>query len=110
MQPWRKTTRVFILAAALATLGWVFHATASPAADTGGDRWKIRTELQLTEDFYHALRSEGSKTYATGSSDEYLRQIAVSTRFMVETNLRLLQQQKRIIQLLEDLKAQPAKP
>jgi hypothetical protein len=63
--------------------------------------------LQLTEDFYRALRSEGTKTYATGSSDEYLRQIAVSTRFMVETNLQLLQQQKRIIQLLEALQKQP---
>lgn len=75
--------------------------------ETTGDRWKTKTELQLTEDFYRALRSEGTKTYATGSSDEYLRQIAVSTRFMVETNLQLLQQQKRIIQLLEALQKQP---
>jgi len=86
------------------------NAAASPAAETAGDRWKTKTELQLTEDFYRALRSEGVKTYATGSSDEHLRQIAVSTRFMVETNLRLIEQQKRIIQLLEELNAQQAKP
>jgi hypothetical protein len=110
MQPRRKTPRGFIGTAALAALGWVLLTAAGPAAGTAGDRWKSRTELQLTEDFYQALRSEGARTYATGSSDEYLRQIAVSTRFMVETNLKLLQQQKRIIQLLEDLKKQPATP
>ena len=110
MQPWRKTTRGLILAAALATLGWAFLGTSSPAAETAGNGRKFRTELQLTEDFYRALRSEGDRTLATGSSDEYLRQIAVSTRFMVETNLQLLQQQKRIIQLLEELKTRPAKP
>ena len=109
MQPRLKATRGFIGTAALAALGWVLLATASPAAETAGERWKSRTELQLTEDFYQALRSEGAKTYATGSSDEYLRQIAVSTRFMVETNLKLLQQQKRIIQLLEALQPQPVK-
>ena len=107
MQPWRKTTHGLILATALATLAWFFLPTTGPAAETAGDRWKTRTELQLTEEFYKTLRSEGAKTYATGTSDEYLRQIAVSTRFMVETNLRLLQQQERIIQLLEALQNQP---
>ena len=110
MQPWRKTTHGLILATALATLAWFFLPTTGPAAETAGDRWKSRTELKLTEDFYHALRSEGAKTLTTGSSDEYLRQIAVSTRFMVETNLRLLQQQERIIQLLEALQKPPTKP
>lgn len=109
MQRWRKTMRGFILAAALVTLEWAFLGSACPAAETSGDRWKTRTELQLTEDFYHALRSEGAKTYTTDLSDEYLRQIAVSTRFMVESNLKILQQQNRIIQLLEALQKQPTK-
>jgi pyruvate-formate lyase len=55
----------------------------------------------LTEDFYRALRNEGTKTYTTGGQDEYLRQIAVSTKFMVETNLRIIEQQARMIELLE---------
>jgi hypothetical protein len=109
MQPWRMTTRGIIWAAVLATLGWIFLVAASPAAETAGHRWKTKTELQLTEEFYNALRSEDTRTYATGPSDEYLRQIAVSTRFMVETNLQLLQQQKRIIQLLAALQKQPTK-
>ena len=110
MQRRRKIRPRFIWVGAMATLGWMILGSASPAAETAGDRWKSRTELKLTEDFYHALRSEGAKTLTTGSSDEYLRQIAVSTRFMVETNLRLLQQQERIIQLLEALQKPPTKP
>jgi hypothetical protein len=109
MLQWQKTPRVFILTATLVALGWAFLDTACPSAETSGNRWKNRTELQLTEDFYHALRSEGAKTYTTDLSDEYLRQIAVSTRFMVETNLKILQQQNRIIQLLEALQKQPEK-
>jgi hypothetical protein len=107
MQRRRKIRPRFIWVGAMATLGWMILGSASPAAETAGDRWKTRTELQLTEEFYKTLRSEGAKTYATGTSDEYLRQIAVSTRFMVETNLKILQRQERIIQLLEALQKQP---
>jgi hypothetical protein len=110
MQPWLKTKRGLIWNNTLATLGWIILGVAAPAAATAADRTTTKTELHLTEDFYRALRSEGAKTYATGSSDEHLRQIAVSTRFMVETNLQLIEQQNRIIQLLEELKALQAKP
>ena len=60
--------------------------------------------IDLTRDFYEALREEsrnGEKVYSNSMSDEYLRQISVSTRFMVETNLRILRQQEKMIQLLE---------
>ena len=61
--------------------------------------------INLTEDFYRALREEesGTSTYSTKQSDEYLRQIAVSAKFMVESNLQILKQQDQIIQLLESL-------
>ena len=65
--------------------------------------------LKLTEDFYRALREEsdsGSRRYSTDRSNHYLREIAVSTRFMVETNLQILKQQESIIRLLEVLKSQ----
>jgi hypothetical protein len=69
--------------------------------------------LDISEAFYRALETTagGEKVYGTGSAmaDEYLRQIAVSTRFMVETNLQLLRQQERIIQLLEGRPATGAK-
>ncbi len=60
-------------------------------------------EVELTESFYKALRAEDGKTYSTNKSEEYLRQIAVSTRYAVESNLKIIQQQERIIELLERL-------
>lgn len=66
---------------------------------------KVRhIEVELTESFYRALRAEGdNKTYRTDTSEEYLRQIAVSSRFTVESNLKIIKQQERIIELLEAL-------
>jgi hypothetical protein len=60
--------------------------------------------VDLTEEFYRALRSEddgGSTTLSTDMSREYLHQIAIATRYTVETNIELLKQQARIIELLE---------
>ena len=37
------------------------------------------------------------------SDKEYLRQIAVSTRYMVESNLKIIKQQERMIKLLEKM-------
>jgi hypothetical protein len=70
--------------------------------------------LDISEAFYRALeaRDRDEKVYGTETTamaDEYLRQIAVSTRYMVETNLQLLRQQERIIQLLEGRPAPAAK-
>jgi hypothetical protein len=60
--------------------------------------------VDLTSDFYRALREEGSgnsKTYSNDMSLTYLKEISISTRFMVETNLQVLKNQERIIQMLE---------
>jgi hypothetical protein len=62
--------------------------------------------IDLTREFYEALKSEGQRdvtTYTDDPSTEYLKQISISTRFMVETNLQILKQQERIIQLLDCL-------
>ena len=72
------------------------------AADEPG----TRIEVELTESFYRALRAEGNKTYSTDKSEEYLRQIAVSARYAVESNLEIVRQQERIIELLEKLNQQ----
>ena len=62
--------------------------------------------VNLTKDFYQELEKPeaGERVYGTHQSDEYLRQIAVSTKYMVETNLRLINQQEKIIELLEAIK------
>jgi hypothetical protein len=60
--------------------------------------------LKLTKEFYEALKAEGEegvKVYSNDPSKEYLRQIAVASRYMVETNLQMLKNQERIIKLLE---------
>lgn len=75
--------------------------TAIPA--TAADDRPARIEVELTESFYRALQAEGSKTYSTDKSEAYLRQIAVSARYAVESNLKIIQQQDRIIELLEKL-------
>ena len=58
----------------------------------------------MTRDFYDALgadASRGVRTYGNDPSTEYLRQISVSSRFTVETNLQIIKNQERIIRLLE---------
>lgn len=76
-----------------------FHGNEAVAGD---DQVKQHIEVELTESFYRALRAEGAnKTYTTDMSEEFLRQIAVSSRFAVESNLKIIRQQERIIELLE---------
>jgi hypothetical protein len=69
-----------------------------------GDSQPPGTYIELTESFYRALQNEqsgGERIYGnTGKSDEYLRQIAISTKFMVETNIQIIKQQEKIIELL----------
>lgn len=60
--------------------------------------------VDLTSDFYKALREEGganTRNYTNDMSLTHLREISISTRFMVETNLQVLKNQERIIRLLE---------
>lgn len=60
--------------------------------------------VDLNKDFYRALQEEGSsnsRTYSNDMSLTYLKEIAISARFMVETNLQILKNQERIIQMLE---------
>jgi hypothetical protein len=67
---------------------------------------EIEIHLDLTRQFYEALRrADNARTgsLSTDQSDRYLEQIAISTRFMVETNLRLLKEQAEIKALLREL-------
>lgn len=60
--------------------------------------------VEMTRDFYRALKEEGgvnTRTYSDDMSLAHLREISISTRFMVETNLQVLKNQERIIRLLE---------
>ena len=68
--------------------------------------------IELTKELYQALRNEGdrgTKVYSNNPSTEYLKQISISTRLTVETNLQILKQQERIIQLLQSLQGDKKK-
>jgi hypothetical protein len=59
--------------------------------------------IELTNDFYRALQEEGggdTKFYSSDHSAMYLKQIAISSKFLVETNLQILKQQEEITRLL----------
>jgi hypothetical protein len=63
--------------------------------------------IDLTKDFYQALKEDGSsgtRTYSNDPSLAYLREISIASRYMVETNLQILKNQERMIQLLEPKK------
>ena len=62
--------------------------------------------IELTREFYESLKEKGqggTKVYSNDPSIEYLKEISISARFMVETNLQILKQQEMILQLLNSL-------
>ena len=79
-------------------------ALAAEAVPTSSP--EVEIHLDLTRQYYEALRkaeSTQARTLSTDRSDRYQEQIAISTRFMVETNLRLLKEQAEIKALLREL-------
>ena len=58
--------------------------------------------LKLTREFYESL-SNNKNTYSNNKSAEYLKEISVSSRFIVETNLQIIKQQEEIIRLLKTI-------
>ena len=58
--------------------------------------------LKLDREFYETL-SNNKNTYSNDRSTEYLREISISSRFIVETNLQIIRQQEDIIRLLKTI-------
>ena len=101
----RQMGFIFLGAVFLAVL-IMLPSTLVAKDDRVRDRIPEGVYVELTEEFYEALRNNGyggSKTYSNDPSKDYLKQIAISTRFMVETNLQILKHQEKMIQLLENL-------
>ncbi len=59
--------------------------------------------LKLNKEFYESLRDDNVTTYSNNKDTEYLREISISSRFMVETNLQIIRQQEEIISLLRTI-------
>jgi hypothetical protein len=96
---------IFLWAVCFLTV-FFYTTTGSVALDagTGGRQVPDGVTVELTKEFYEALlnkNASGKTVYTNDPSQEYLQQIAVSTRFLVETNLEILKQQERLNRLLE---------
>jgi len=105
MRFWKKTMPLLFTGALLFSV-WNPVLKADAAEKTPQYRLPKGVYLDLTRDFYEALQSKnpgGETIYSNDMSDEYLRQIAVSSKFTVETNLQIMKQQTEIIQLLHSL-------
>ncbi len=93
---------------ALSLICVIIVPPGEPGAENDRPPLPAGVYLELSEAFYRTLAAadDGVKTLGTSSNEEYLRQIAVATRYMVETNLAILKQQERIIELLQDGRGQ----
>jgi hypothetical protein len=80
-------------------------ALYSIAADKSGLDKEIPdgVYLRLNKEFYESLSNERVTNYSNNKDTEYLREISVSSRFMVETNLEIIRQQEEIIDLLKTI-------
>jgi hypothetical protein len=65
----------------------------------------------LSDEFFQAMQKfANSSGEVYGDRQEFfLEQIATAERFVVKTNLKLIEQNEKIIRLLEDLKSQGQK-
>ena len=90
-------TGLILSAMSLAAAG---QSSANPAPGTGRGSYVI-----LTGEFWQAMEKLSRADASTyGDRQEpLLEKIAVSSQFVVQTNLTLIKQNDRIIQLLEEL-------
>jgi hypothetical protein len=87
-------------------------ASAEESSVSAAPTTELELHLDLTRQFYEALRQTETTRGRRLSTDRdhaerYLEQIAISTRFMVETNLRLLKEQAETKALLQELLQRP---
>lgn len=100
-----KVRRTHVILFTGILLGVIIFTSSKIYGQDAHDRARIPegVYIKLTKDFYDALKNEnsrGTKVYTNNPSQEYLEQIAISARFLVETNLQILKQQEKILELL----------
>jgi hypothetical protein len=115
MKNYRRAAFGAAILLALLVAGILAHAADGRPPYPSGQRHPyppVGIYLDLTEEFNRAMQYDGSggtRTLSTNMSEDYLHQIAIATRYTVETNLQILRQQERIIQLLEAQQGKGAK-
>ncbi len=96
---WVKAVSFFALFILLA--GGIAVCCTAAGSDTERDLPE-GVYLKLNREFYEALNNN-TNTYSNNKSTEYLREISISSKFIVETNLQIIRQQEEIIRLLETI-------
>jgi hypothetical protein len=72
--------------------------------DQNAENQEPKFYIELTDEFYRLLQNDtqsGTRVYGKTASDEYLRQISVSAKFIVKTNLQIIKQQEEMIRRLK---------
>lgn len=96
--------------AALRSLAVLFGLLLLPpgplaAAGSSGDGQSVH--VVLSREFFEAMAKLGQTGTTYGDRQEvWLEKIALSCQYAVKTNLTLIQQQERVIRLLEELARQ----
>lgn len=70
--------------------------------ETSGNVIPQGVYIKLDRDFYEALKNS-DKTYSNDPSYQYLKEISISSKFVVKTNLQIIKQQEEIIRLLKSI-------
>jgi ABC-type sugar transport system substrate-binding protein len=101
----RTILRFMRLAGAVMLAAVLIQAIMSLPAAAQSDADKFNFYIPLTKEFFEAMEKlsrSNANTYGD-RQEPLLEQIALSSHFMVKTNLTLIKQNERIIHLLEEL-------
>jgi len=111
-QRWRPWRRSWLFAVTVwvvfqvVPLSWGNPPPSFGSRATGGQS----PVVVLSGEFFQAMEKLSNSGVVSGDRQElFLEQIATAQRFVVKTNLTLIEQNERIIKLLEDLKRQGQK-
>jgi hypothetical protein len=101
-----------VLMAAWFTLQGPLPCWGDPAGATSGPRGMRGQSpvVLLNGEFFQAMEKLSNSGVVSGDRQEmFLEQIATAARFTVKTNLTIIEQNEKIIRLLEDLNRQGQK-
>jgi hypothetical protein len=111
----RVSPGLFLQTVALAALAWglCFCPAQGAGEDEPAHRIPEGVYIELTRDFYEALKEgdsgTGGRVYSDSPSQEYFRRIAVASEFAVKTNLEILKRQDEMIRILDRIAEQQLK-
>lgn len=106
-----KGFRLFMLIGIAAMIGGIGAATAYAAGNTIRYRLPDGIYIEVPKELVQGTNGrvpEKMVVNSNATANAYLERIATSSEALVQSNSEIIQQQKRIIQLLQALLAKPA--